>query len=464
VTARAHSYVDSVSGCVHLTLRGGDAEFEELVRAARLGPREQSFKQDLYLYAWERHRHLVLHEWAHVLQLLSYPALYLRAVRGGKTMVAPAFYLSANPASYPLPLTFQMDEDWALSSLLSTVAVRAVVREDGVELKAVEDSVRRGVLTERDLVEGDATVFQYRAEVAGRGLGRAFRRWLREQPRYTRLFSFLAIHFGDDAALRLLPIMVRVAFRSTRPLDTFFGSFATIMHEGADFFERLEMDDEELEELLFADLRSKHGSVAADKLSMQSPEWEDPYGAIDPETFAEIVRRYPQLPVAPLTKLDLEGEDDQRGVAREALRYPERFFDRRKRSYDPRLQDYLPPAITIALDDPDFPQGSTLLALAPVLGRTQVPGLDGISYSEMTSLWLKSRWVWREILSGKAGPNPKCPHLSCAYNSTGLCRGWIKVPSQPEACEFPDFFAQTTRHRVKADGTTLEPLIAGGKE
>jgi hypothetical protein len=356
-----------------------------------------------------------------------------------------------------------MDEDWALSSVLSTIAVRAVVDEAQVELEVVEDQVGRGVLTERDLLEGDATVFQYRAEISGRGLGRAFRVWLRERPRYTRLFSFLATHFGDDAALRLLPIMVRVAFRATRPLEAFFGRFATIMHEGADFFLGLEMDDVELEDLFFTDLRSKQRSVDPDQISMQSPEWDDPPGAIDPETFAEIVRRYPQLPVAPLTKLDLDGEEGQRGVAREALRYPERFFDRRQRSFDPRLQDYLPPAITIALDDPEFPQNSTLLALAPVLERTQVPGLSGITYAEMTNIWLKSRWVWREILTGEAGPNQRCPHAGCVFNPTGLCRGWLKVPRQPEECEFPDFFSQTTRHRINADGSALEPLVAEGR-
>jgi len=460
----AHSYVDSVTGCVHLTLRGADDEFAELVRMAGAVPREQSFKQDLYAYAWERHRHLLLHEWAHVLQLLSYPALYLRAVRGGKAMVGPAFFLSANPGNYALPLDFRMDERWATSSLLSTVAVRAVVGESSMELSVVEDGVARGVLTERDLIEGDATVFQYRAEISARGLGRAFRNWLRERPRYSRLFSFLAIHFGDDAALRLLPIMVRVAFRATRPLEAFFGCFGMIMHEGADFFESLEMDDEELEDLLFTDLRSKHGSVDPDELSMQRPELDDLLGVIEVKAFAEIVRRYPQLPVAPLTKIDLEGEDGQRGVAREALRYPERFFDRRKRDFDPRLEDYLPPAITIALDAPDFPQGSTLLALAPVLEQTPVPGLDGTPYSEMTSLVLKNRWVWRELLDGEERPNRKCPHASCPYNSPGLCRGWLKVPPEPSNCEFPDFFTQTTKHRVNADGTALEPVVGEGGE
>jgi len=450
--------VDPVTGCVHLTLRGGDEEFVGLLAAARSSPTDPKFKNGLFAYAHRAHRSLLRHEWAHVLQLATYPALYLRAARSARVMVGPGVFLATNPDRYPLPLRFQMDAEWQLSAMLSTIPFRAVVGDHDVRTEVAKSNVGRGILTERDLLEEDATIFQYRAEISGPGLGRAYRNWLRERPRYSRLFAFLALHFGsDDSALRLLPVMVRAAFSTTRPLESFLTIFGTIMHEGVDFFEDAPTD-EDLEDLFLIGLGSKLGTVAADDLSMQKPESGDAHRVIEEGSFLSLIDRFPQLPISPLSNLDANGATGEGGLAREALRHPERFFDRRDPEPREDLLAYWPPAMTISLDHPDFPYGATLLTLSPLLHETAVPGLDGRTYAEWTASVLKSRMLWREILGGADGVNSRCPHSGCGYHKSGLCQGWMTIPATAEDCEFPQFFTLSTKHKLSTDRTALEPV------
>lgn len=452
----AHSYVDLATGSVHLTLRGLDEGFADLLGAARSNPRDGTFKTGLFNYAWEAHRNVVIHEWGHVLQLVSYPLLLLRAARAGRVMAGPSIYMANHPGYYPLPLRFEMDERWRLSTMLGTIGFRATVADDAVGLSPVEGSTaRRGVLTERDLLEEDATVFQFRAEISGAGTGKAYRRWLRERPRYTRLFSFLATHFGDDAALRLLPILVRIAYRTTRPIEAFFRSFGTLKLEGLHDDPTL---DDTLEEVLFSNLREPMGTVEARDLTMGTPELDDPEGLIEDAAFDELAARYPQLPIAPLTRINLHGSEEQRGVVNQALRDPGSFFNRWTRAFDNRLLDYLPPAITVALDDPDFPFGSSLLFISPLLGQTEFPQIAGVTYADWMNPVLKGRMVWRAIADAAAGPNTRCPHTTCSYHPTGLCRGWMTVPASADDCEFPRFLASTTKHQLGADANVLEPV------
>lgn len=447
--------MDPVTGCVHLTLSGSGEEFGELVAGARTKPTDQVFKNGLFAYAHRTYRSLFRHEWAHILQLATYPTLYLRAARSARVAVGAGMFLAGNPGRYPLPLRFQMDSEWEFSTMLSTIPFRTVVEEGGVRTEGVLSNVGRGILTERDLLEEDATIFQYRAEISGQGLGRAYRNWLRERPRYSRVFAFLARHLGkDDAALRLLPVMARAAFRTTRPLDSFLMLFGVIMHEGSDFFTDIS-SDEDLEELFTADLERKLGTVAADELSIQSPETADPHRVIGVEAFRGLIARFPLQPIGPLADLDANGEPGKGGLAGEALRHPERFFDRR--DPDPRedLLAYWPPAITVSLDHPDFPRGSTLLSLSPLMHETQVPGLEGTTYAEWGGSILKNRMIWQEVLAGATGANARCPHAACDYHGSGLCRGWMTIPTEAAECEFPSFFAATTKHRLEGPGGEL---------
>ena len=453
----AHSFADPVTGRVHLMLRGQDGAHAALLDGAVRRRSDTEFKAGFYAYAWTEHRSLMNHEWAHVLQLTSYPFLFLRAARSARMMVGPARYLAGHPGRHELPIRFEMDEQWMWSSMLGTFGFVATVMADSVQIDPVAPgTIRRGVLTERDLIEEDATVFEYRSEIAARGRGTAYRNWLRERPHYSRLFSFLAQQFGADGALRVLPMLVRIAYRTTRPLESFFRAFGTVMIEG------LPADpegDATLEELLLEDLRQRLGTIGPGALTMQRPELDDPAGVIEDDAFMELIDGYLQLPIAPLARINLAGTEDQLGVASAALASPWEFFDRRTQLFDERLGDYLPPVITVALDDPQFPAGATLLVVSQLLRDMPFP-IEGTTYEDWATSTLKARLMWQAIMDGASGPNARCPHHDCPYHPTGLCHGWMTMPATADDCEFPDFMRYTTHHALSADGLALEPVDA----
>jgi hypothetical protein len=455
MAAFAHSYADPVTGCVHLTLRDVGGEFHELVESSRGSDRDDDYRSGLYEYAWTRHPSLLIHEWAHVLQLATYPLLFLRAARRARIMVGIPTYLAQHPDEYPLPLGFELDASWA--TVVSTIPFITAVTDEGIDYRPVTDgSVRRGMLSERDLVEEDATVFQYRAETGASERGAAYRRWLHEGKHYRQLFSFLARHFeDDDDALHALPLLARVAYRTTRPIEAFVRSFAYLLSVGlpAD-----PSEDEELESELFDHLRDAMGSVDPSALTLARADIDDPVGVIEPGTFVRLAASFEQLPIAPLAQINLDGNAEQRGVATRALAEPWDFFERGEAAYDPRLGDYLPPAIIVALDDPGFASGSSVLAFSDLLRSTPFGPAQAISYAEWTSVLLQTRWLSKAVIDGATGPNPSCPHDGCEFHPTGLCHGWHPVPNRPADCQFPTFLTATTKHRLRADGSVLEPI------
>lgn len=458
----AHSYADPATGAVHLFLRGSDPAFMELVADART--RKADYKSNLYRYVWRAHSSLLAHEWAHILQVVSYPFLFLRAARAGRVMIGPSVFLASNPGRHTLPLSLEMDNRWRESLMLSTVAFRAIFGERSVEFSLVEPGrIARGVLTELDMLEEDATVFQYRAGISAPGKGAAYRVWLRERPRYSRLFAILSQRLGDGDALRWLPILVRLAYHTTRPVEAFFTSLSTLLLDGPDIYGDADITDI-VEQALFDNLKRSLGTLAADQLTIHRSELDDPPGVITPEVFRELAQRYTQLPVAPLTSLNHNGTDAQRGVVDEALRAPWRFFDRRQHRFDDRLIDYLPPAMVIRLDSIDFPAGSTLIAFSPLLLKTPLPLAGAATYAEWTQEALRTRMVWKALLEGASGAHPRCPHGACTYHRSGLCHGWFPIPTELQNCSFPEFWTLATKHRLSADGAALEPVGTDGME
>jgi hypothetical protein len=77
------------------------------------------------------------------------------------------------------------------------------------------------ILTETDLLEEDASVFQYRTEIGTSGTGAGYSRWLKEKARYTMTFALLRRIFGAEDAFLALSPLVRAAYSTTWPMTTF---------------------------------------------------------------------------------------------------------------------------------------------------------------------------------------------------------------------------------------------------
>jgi hypothetical protein len=445
---RSHSYADLVTGTVFLQL----ADSEALVEAAQ--DPDMAYREELVRYAWENHRGLFAHEWAHVLQVASYPYLYLRAARQGRMMAGIGVYLTKNQGRYPFPLPFELTWDWQLANALSETPVRIVIdpADRNVSFEAVANGSRvvRNALTELDLIEEDAQIFQYRVEIGSRGNGKAYRRWLIEQPRYSRAFNFLSRVFDDEIAYRMLPVLCRAAFRTTRPLWTFGLGVGILSHNGAGHLSDWVLH-ELITDLVLVQAGEQYGRADLAKLTIARPETADEPGVIPPEGLESFHRNNPQVLVAPLTGLHLRD-----GTVTRCLSEPWSYFDRRG-VISNEVVSYLPPGIVLQVASPRFPRGSTILWISPLLQGSTVPGMQGTTYAEVFNAALRARLVWKTVLQQTGGPNPNCPHTGCPAHSTGLCHAWFPIPRAAADCEFPVFLRYTTGHTVAPDGSGLVP-------
>ena len=448
-----YSWAEPALGSIHLVLPGDNPEAEPLVQQALDGQRSFEFKLSVYNFAWSKYRSLFLHEWAHILQTASYPTLFVRARRTVRQIYGPFVCLRRNPKRQTLPLVFHLERDWVLSEKLETVPVRVILGDDGAKMAVASNRNRRGIISELDLIEEDATVFQYRGEIGAEGNGAGYRRWLREKARYHRVFSILAKRVGDDAAFALIPMLTRMAFRTTRPLSAFFRVFGFVHKVGGDYL-TTPARIEEVEAVLLEELLKHFGVADEDSLDPMTPTIRDKPGVITDELFARVIEKTPQLVVQPMAMETLLPVP-LKGLIVKVLRRPWIYFPRRSELRDEVLK-LVPPAVTVRFDHPEVSFGATVLIVAPALAKIDVPGV-GCSYHKLVVDGLRCRHV-SNGLTGDPGLSPDCPHRDCPIHRTGLCRGWWPVPGQWENCDFPEFFEGMTGHRVSDDGRELRPI------
>lgn len=455
---RAHSYADPVVGAAKLILNSPDSEIEPLLKLAADGQATTEFKNSVLPWAWAHHRGLVIHEWAHILQVAAYPYLFLRAARAARLLSGPGTFLQHQPGTYPLPLTgMQLDPEWELSHLIGTWPVRLTFGADSIETRSVpQGSLRRGVISEHDLVEEDATIFQFRAEIGARGTGLAYRNWLHETRGYSRIFSILSRQCGDDAALNMIPMLSRIAFHTTRPMLAFSQTLARILGANLDL-----SDSDDIpfyESILFDLLLEKLGIADEQSLLIATPELDDPEGVITTEGFDAIIARGRQLPVWPLASESRRQGPEGSSAILEILRAPWETFERRNRELPASMLPYLPPVFMVRPEHPDFRHGWTVLFIAPLMVKTPFFDIPDVTYADWVTEVFRARELWKPIMEGTAVPNPHCPHVGCRVHRTTFCCGWISIPRTEQECSIHDFIRLTTGHRVADDGSALIPI------
>ncbi|MGE0470926.1 MAG: hypothetical protein AB7L09_14940 [Nitrospira sp.] len=458
---KVHSYADPVIGAIRLTLEGNPIELDHLIREFGEGMRNIDSKMKVIRWAWFNHRSLILHEWAHIFQAATYPYLFIRAARAGREFVGIPVFLRANKDIYQLPLKMKMDERWSYSKLLSTTPVRLKIHTRHLEYEPILSNFRRGAITERDLIEEDATVFQYRAEISSAGNGAAYRNWLREKPSYSRLFGLLSEQFGGDVSLALIPILARVAFKTTRPLECLMQSIAILKADKSIL--PTEPADEHTEDALSIAIESRFGRLSDSVPDMMSPEFDDLRGFLPNDYFRSLTDRYSHLLVAPMAQSSISQSRTDEPFLVNVLRKPWTFFDRKDKDLPKNLAQYLPPIMTILPVHPEYRHDWTVIFFSPELDNVTIP--DGMlpggktgTYLDLAKETLRARSVWKEILNGANGDNLRCPHTICHIHNTGLCHGWFPVPKTHRDCGFNEYFETTTLHQIASDGLKIEPL------
>jgi hypothetical protein len=449
-----YSWADPSLGLTHLVVRASTADVQKRIDASP----ETDYTLGMYHYAWEHHRMILVHEWIHILQVATYPWLFLRAARALRRLPAPFALLRSQPGKWDLPLRFAPIPEYADSRELETVAVRITVEGEGLRYRPVLSTRLRGVLTEQDLVEEDATVAEYRIEIGGSGNGASYRHWLTERPHYQRTFSLLSQHMSDDAALLVLPILVRVAFQTTRPIESFARGLARVLLDGPEVWtDPVHVNN--LEKVLLDEALTRLGVADDRSTSFLSHAISDQPGFITADQFGVLLTETAHLPVSLLGRWSRDDDASQDGTPYlvGVLREPWRDFGRRAGQISETLGRYMPPGTTIELDDPAFPIGQTVLIVSPALVDECLPGQNELTYRHVIIEGLRTRMV-TDALTGEREPHHRCPHQTCPVHQTGLCRGWIPIPRTFADCQFPGFFQAASGHWLDDTGRALVPV------
>ncbi len=451
---KKYSWADPAIGITHLVVRGSTAEAKAFLD---LRP-DEDYGLAMYQFALQRHPMILIHEWLHILQVASYPWLFIRAARAYHQLAAPFAAIRANRGRLDLPLQFVASREDADSRLLETIPVRIWIDAHAVRAEPVLTSLVRGVITEQDLVEEDATVAEYQIDVGGRGNGVSYRRWLTERPHYQRAFSLLSQHMSDDAAFSVLPVLVRVAFRTNRPIAAFAGALGTVLLYGPDTW----LDPEStqiLEDGLTSNALNCFGIADDASTDFQSPAISDRPGFVTDDRFEQLVSAA-TFPVSPLSRWSLADDANGEGTPflLRVLRQPWQHFGRRASQPSRTLLRYLPPGTTVELDDPDFPVGKTMFYVSPSVVSERPPGENGLTYGEVLIHMYQLRLV-SNALMGEREPRHTCPHDSCRVHASRLCRGWLPIPTRFQECDFPSFLEQMSKHRLDPTGKVLVPMM-----
>jgi hypothetical protein len=411
------------------------------------------YQQRLLRYLFDHHYPLVVHEWAHMLQAIAYPGVYLAAVRA--LVLGERIWIELQEDPEDWPLRRPVPTAWWSTIQMPTQPWRFWVDDQLVVQAAVADRSdrRRNEIAETDLLEEDASIFQYKVEIGADGSGQGYRRWLSEQHRYRSCFKFLVGLLGVEEAYVALPGIVRACFRTTSPLLTFVRLVRatlvetprTLAKRDADAYLRWAMDVTER-------------GLGLPRAPIEFSTLADTTDAfVDDRAWATLIESgwHPLQQLARTIRAESDGDP----AAPEWLLHPWQQFQRSPQRPSQEFFDtYWPPLAAVAVAHRELLTGDAILMISE---RKYMPDADERKafYFAMTSIL--RRHIAFQIFGGHHDdlPHP-CPHHQCEYHATGLCQRWPNIPSDPRDCPFPQWFSQHSGRRIDVATSTLR-VVAG---
>jgi hypothetical protein len=455
------SYFDTTLGYIFFNIPAADApEVVEELAAARRSRRESERKRleyAEYLATWVRLRHypLMAHEWAHALQVLTHPALFLRCLREFSAVCTVCDELRRAPEMAPVPLT--PERSWTEELAWPTVPVRISVREDGAaDAKAATGRPMPNDISETDLLEDSASVFQYKAEIGGEGSVEGYRRWLAEGRKYlyAKTFEFLAATLSPADAYVALAPLVMAAFGTVLPVHTFVSLLAITLREAPAPPRELGADRYFLYLQLVLEESLETGRMPEPRRQLHQ---EAEQRRIDRETVLGLAEGMPSHPMSPVVERAWRDEAAIERL-REAILHPHLAFDRRSRDSQRWLEPFRPAVTAFRMLDSGMDVGDTPLYVSPTLveGGFQ-PG--GMSWQEYLIQLLRIKTFVFAVATPFLRPLPHhCPHTDCRYHEFDMCRAWMNVPAQPDGCGFPEWLANVVNRRLDFSSRMLVPV------
>lgn len=455
------SHFDTTLGSIFFNVpESGFPEVMELLTSARKLRKKSSEKREEFidlLMGWVRVEHysLVAHERAHSIQALTHPALYLRCLREFSAISTIIYELRHAPQALPLPLA--LAETWGVDLNWPTYPLRLAIAEDGsVEVIEVGDKPRPGDLSETDLLEDSASIFQYRAEIGSESSVGGYRRWLDEGRKYlyAKTFNYVSTLLTPADAYTAIPPLVMAAYETTWPLQGFASLLEMTLREAPAAPSEMGTDEywRFLQEMLG---RSLEVGATPDPRRHLGEEREQ--RRIDRGSVAALVEEWPLHPLSPIVALAWN-DTEALGRLRDAMLHPYRAFSRRERRAEDWLEPFSPPAIGFRMLGDAMGVGDTPLAISSVLIESGQPPA-GESWPEyLLELMRLKAFVFAVATPFLRSLPHNCPHTDCKYHHLDMCHGWIHIPEQADACDFPEWLSRSAERRFDFRSNELVPI------
>jgi hypothetical protein len=397
--------------------------------------KRQEFLDKVMSWVAVRHYPLVAHEWGHSLQAITHPALYLRCLREFSAIATVLAVLRETPT--PVPVPFIPSEPWGTELILPTHRVRISISDEGMpELEDPgEDWPQWNDVSEVDLLEDSALIFQYKAEIGSHGQVGGYRRWLQQsQGRSARVFNFLTKYMPAADAYVALPPLVMAANLTNWPVHSFVCLLSMMVREkvgapsemGVDIYWRY----------LENGVRSSYPKgERPDPRRLLEQEGEP--RRIDRDGMLSLASEISLNPLSPVIQKAWQ-EEGQIERLRHGMLNPFEVFEREHRAPAEWVTPFGPPLVGVRV------MGEIEIGIMPI----------EISPTVIEHGALPSEQAWKEhiveLMRVKAfvfsAATPllrslphNCPHSDCEFHPLGMCRGWVNIPEDFRDCNFPEW-------------------------
>jgi hypothetical protein len=451
------SFADTTIGCMYLnvTPTAGPEVIDAVVQANKQRKESpesrEEYVQTVMGIIEARHYSLIAHEWTHILQAITHPALYLRCLRELTAMFNVIDALKETQHENPLPM--QLSDPIRAELSIPMYPSRIRVTDEGIpEVEAAPSAQAKEIndLSEVDLLEDSASIFQYKAEIGGESSAAGYLRWLEEgRHRYRRTFNFLSTFFSPEDAYVALPCLVMAGSMTNWPVNGFATLLAMTVRDG---MAPSRMGTDMYWAYLETSLENSAGTALPDPRQLIHKELD--HYRIDRDGMLDLAKRWQIHPISPL--VELAWSDKKRFLdLREAMLHPSLAFNRDRRQAEEWLEPFRPPATSFRLLVDGLSTGDSVLLVCPTLADQSIGESSWLEY-------LIELMRIKAFVSGTTAPFSResphtCPHRKCRFHRHGMCRNWIHIPSRPEECNFPTWLEKTTARKFDFKTEALVP-------
>jgi hypothetical protein len=416
--------------------------------------RRQEFMDLVMSWVQAEHYPLMAHEWGHVLQAVSHPALYLRCLREYSAVCTVVDVLRKDRYSVSPPFT--PSQPWGTELIWPTIPLRISVEEGLPEVDMAEpDWLLPCDLSEADLLEDAASIFQYKAEIGTQGSAEGYRRWLEEpgRHRYGRTFNLLSKLLSPADAYVALPCLVMAGYLTSLPVHGFASALAMTVREAPAPPAKMGIDLywQYLEDCLKASLPV--GNCPDPRRPLHE---EGDHRLVDRAGMLWLADQFPEHPLSPLVKRAWADEAEVQQI-QDAILHPYRAFDRGERNAHEWVETYRPPITSFRILG-DMRLEDSLLLFSPTLLESVGPGGEKGEESWLSYLFdligIKA-FVFAAATPILRSLPHNCDHQDCPMYGYELCRGWLHIPARFEECNFPDWLRRVALREMDYDAGML---------